>query len=207
MEKNGIISIMKCSEPVYGHPLLLYGTDGQQDLYISYNLKPTADNILLQPRLPVQQLSESLDSFSRAVKAKYPQAVFAKGRIHVHYCAWPMTPPPTEIPAFATAEGHLYRWNALPFDYPFSSHLWQIHLEKLLNKKFGFARCFQTTFVVSACHPDQATSNLKALLAEIRDHGWRISVPEPQEWTSDVDSLDLGRLWRGIPPAAFRHYS
>ncbi|KAI7969109.1 hypothetical protein EIK77_006014 [Talaromyces pinophilus] len=206
MEKNGIISIMKSSEPAYGHPLLLYSTDGQQDLYIFYNLKPTADNILLQQHLSVQQLSESLDSFSRAVKAKYPQAVFAKGRIHVHYCAWPMTPP-NEIPAFATVEGHLYRWNALPFDYPFSSHMWQLHIEKLLNKKLVFARFFQTTLVVSACHPDHAASNLKTLLAETRGHGWSVSVPGPQEWTSDVDSLDLGSLWRGIPPAAFNHYS
>lgn len=139
-------------------------------------------------------------------KAKYPQAVFAKGRVHVHYCAWPMTPP-NEIPAFATVEGHLYRWNALPFDYPFSSHMWQIHIENLLNKELVFARFFRTTFVVSACHPDHATSNLKTLLADTRDHRWSISVPEPQEWTSDVDSLDLGSLWRGIPPAAFKHYS
>lgn len=204
MEKNGIISHIKKSEPISGRLLLLDGTDGQKDLYISYNIKPTANNLLLQPRLSVQQLYGSLDSFSRAVKKKHPEAVFAKGRIHVHYCAWPMTPP-NEIPALATVEGHLYRWNAaLPFDYPFSSHLWQMHLENLLNKKLVFARFLQTTFVVSASHPAEAISNLKTLLAETSKYGWRISVPEPQDWTSDVDGLDLLNLWEGIQPSAFK---
>jgi hypothetical protein len=203
MEKLGIVLIMKSCEPVYGRPLLLDGTDGQKDLYISYNLKPTVDSAILQPRLSVHRLSEYLDSFARAVKSKHPDAVFAKGRIHVHYCAWPMAPP-NDIPAFATVEGRLYRWKALPFDYPFSSHLWQIHLEQSLNKKLGFARFFQTTFVVSASRPDQATANLNTLIAKTSEHGWSISVPEPQEWTSDIDSLDLLSLWRGTPPSAFK---
>ncbi|RAO69203.1 uncharacterized protein BHQ10_005215 [Talaromyces amestolkiae] len=203
MEKKGIISRMKSNEPRSGRLLLLDGTDGQKDLYISYILKPTAENLFLQPRLSLQQLSGCLDSFSRAVKQRHPEAVFAKGRLHVHYCAWPMTPP-DEIPAFATVEGHLYRWNALPFDHPFSSHLWQIHLENVLNKKLVFARFFQMTFVVSASHPAEAKSNLKTLLAETHKYGWSISIPEPQDWTSDIDGLDLLSLWKGIQPSAFK---
>ena len=94
--------------------------------------------------------------------------------------------PPNENPAFATVEGHLYRWNALPFDYPFSSHLWQRHLENALNEKLVFARFFQTTFVVSASHPAEAKSNFETLLAETHKYGWSISVPDPQDWTSDI---------------------
>lgn len=203
MEEKGIISRVKRREPISGRLLLLNGTDGQKDLYISYNLKPTTDNLLLQLRLSIQQLSGSLDSFSRAVKERHSEAVFAKGRLHVHYCAWPMTPP-NENPAFATVEGHLYRWNALPFDYPFSSHLWQRHLENALNEKLVFARFFQTTFVVSASHPAEAKSNFETLLAETHKYGWSISVPDPQDWTSDIDGLDLLNLWKGIQPSAFK---
>jgi uncharacterized protein YchJ len=206
MEKLGIISVLKRFEPSYGHPVVLHGTDGHEDLYFAYDIDRMEERTPLRVEDDPCKLSDSLAAFCRRFKAEHTDAVFAKGRIHVHYCAWPMAPP-KPIPPFRTVDGYIYGWRAFPFDYPFSSHLWQLHVQKVLNSKFSFVHFYQTTFIISASHPRGAAENLKTLILAAEREGWRLSVPEPQEWTADIDELDASTLWKGIPPAALGYTS
>jgi hypothetical protein len=131
--------------------------------------------------------------------------VFAKGKINVHYCAWPMpmlTGQRYSRLNFCTYEGRLYRWKALPFDMPLSSRIWQVFLNHEINSKLPFVRIVQTTLVVCAEDYDGVESSLEALFDIGRRHGWTFSIPlSPASWTRDVKRLDLGTLWEGVRPA------
>ncbi|KAJ6128667.1 hypothetical protein N7471_009884 [Penicillium samsonianum] len=203
MENIGIISVLKCFEPSFGHPLVLEGTDGHEDLYFSYYLNPLSENTVSKFEGVAHHLFTSLCNFPRGVKAKHPSAVFAKGRIHVHYCAWPMTPT-TRIAPFRTHEGHIYKWNYVPFDYPLASHLWQAHVQAVMNKRFPFVHFYQTTFIISASHLSGAAKNIKILTEAAKKEGWKLSIPDPRKWTADVDELEAPNPWKGISPVALK---
>ncbi len=102
---------------------------------------------------------------------------------------------------FATPEGRLYRWKALPFDVPLASRMWQAFVDHEVNKKLLFARLVQTTLVVCAESREGAQASLDALLDVGERHGWSFSVPLPAQWTADVGGLGLGSLWEGVGPA------
>jgi hypothetical protein len=39
------------------------------------------------------------------------------------------------------------------------------------------------------------------LLEEMEDRGWRISLPRPREWKSNLNDLKLETLFEGVRPA------
>ncbi|KAJ5502846.1 hypothetical protein N7463_005720 [Penicillium fimorum] len=163
MKGIGVINVLKKFEPSLGHPVVFQGTDGHDNLYFSYHLNPNSEETLSKFEGISYQLFRLLCAFPRKIKAGHPNAVFAKGRIHVHYCAWPMAPT-TRIAPFRTPEGHIYKWNSVPFDYPLSMHLWQAHVENVMNKRFPFVYFYQTTFIISATHISDAATNMKTLV-------------------------------------------
>ncbi|KAH8773312.1 hypothetical protein BGZ57DRAFT_894552 [Hyaloscypha finlandica] len=210
MESHGLITSLKTFQPPHTCPAVVRGTDGLEDLYFDYYLGPTDESALRRSRLISPEISlsaESLYEFAQTFRAAHPDAVFAKGKIHVHYCAWPMPAMrhgALGIPTFRTVEGHLFRWNVLPFDSPLSSRIWQYFIHCETNSKLPFVRFVQTTFVVCAKSPEDAEANLKILLAAAAKHDWKLSVPPPSLWTVDFESLDLQTLWVGIHPAMYR---
>lgn len=48
---------------------------------------------------------------------------------------------------------------------------------------------------------DDAEEKMVTLLEETEDRGWKIVMPRPFEWKSDVGELKLETLFRGIGPA------
>ncbi|OBT40643.1 hypothetical protein VE00_08371 [Pseudogymnoascus sp. WSF 3629] len=206
METHGLITSLKTFQPPHTCPVVRRGTDGLEDLYFDYYLGPTDESALCRSPMMSPEISlsaKSLDEFAQTFRASYPDAVFAKGRIHVHYCAWPM--PAIEhgargIPTFRTVEGHLFRWNVYPFDSPLSPRVWQYYIHCVMNSRLAFVRFVQTTFVVCAKSPEDADANLKLLLAAAIKHNLKLSVPPPSLWTADLESLDLQTLWEGIRP-------
>lgn len=206
METHGIITSLKTFEPPHTCPVVRRGTDGLEDLYFDYYLGPADESALRRSPVMSPEISlspKSLYEFAQAFRASYPDAVFAKGRVHVHYCAWPM--PAVRhgargIPTFRTVEGHLFRWNVYPFDSPLSSRFWQYYIHCMMNSRVPFVRFVQTTFVVCAKSPEDADTNLKILLAAAIKRNLKLSVPPPSLWTADLESLDLQTLWEGIRP-------
>ncbi|KFY89559.1 hypothetical protein V498_06404 [Pseudogymnoascus sp. VKM F-4517 (FW-2822)] len=206
METHGLITSLKTFQPPHTCPILRRGTDGLEDLYFDYYLGPTDESALCRSPIMSPEISlsaKSLYEFAQTFRASYPDAVFAKGRLHVHYCAWPM--PAVKhgargIPTFRTVEGHLFQWNVYPFDSPLSSRFWQYYIHCAMNRRLTFVRFVQTTFVVCAKSPEDADANLKILLEAAMEHKLKISVPPPSLWTADLEGLDLQTLWEGIRP-------
>jgi hypothetical protein len=209
MESHGLITLLETFQPPHTCPLVLQGTDGLEDLYFDYYLGPMDESAICRSHLMPPEISlsaENLYEFAQTFKAAHPDAVFAKGKIHVHYCAWPMPAirhGARGIPNFRTVGGHLFQWNVLPFDSPLSSRLWQYYIHCEMNRRLPFVRFVQTTFVVCAKSPEAVEENLKVLLAAAAKHDWKLSVPPPLLWTVDFESLDLQTLWVGIHPAMY----
>ncbi|RAK80775.1 uncharacterized protein BO72DRAFT_492762 [Aspergillus fijiensis CBS 313.89] len=137
MEASGIISRLTEPHKSYSRPILLHGTDGLEDLYFHYDFGPVDENALALGPLGTATAPDSLSRFARAFQAAHPGAIFAKGRVNVHYCAWPMAPVfPARmgVPTFHTSEGYVYRWNVLPFDFPLSQRVWQGFVNHTINK-------------------------------------------------------------------------
>lgn len=122
---------------------------------------------------------QTVSGFARIFRAAHPDAVFANGALG--------------IPTFRTVEGHLFRWNVLPFDSPLSFRIWQSYVHCEMNSKLMFVRFVQTTFVVCAKSLADAEANLKVLLAAVAKLGWKLSVLLLL-WTVDFESLDLQTL-------------
>ncbi|KAF7177488.1 hypothetical protein CNMCM7691_005741 [Aspergillus felis] len=204
MEASGVISQLKEPHKAYSRPTLLDGTDGLEDLYFHYDFGPIDENALALGPLGTSLAPDSLSRFAQAFQAAHPDAVFAKGRVNVHYCAWPMPavfPRALGVPTFYTSEGYLYRWNAHPFDFPLSQRSWQSYVDHTINRRFPFAHCVGTTLVVAATSSGEAGKNLTLLTEAAKQKGWRLTVPHTSRWTGDIDSLALSTLWAGISPA------
>ncbi|RAL05329.1 uncharacterized protein BO80DRAFT_421394 [Aspergillus ibericus CBS 121593] len=210
IEAKGLIIPLEKAGAAHCSPMLLRGTDGHEDIYFNYNFGPIDETRASQSRFNPMRISTSagaLSEFVRKIQAVHPGSVFAKGRINVHYCAWPMPavrPGWLGYPTFCTAEGYLYRWSVLPFDFPLAARMWQYYVHNEMNLKFPFVYFVGTTFIVSADSLNDAESNRRALLEAADKHGWTLSVPYPSEWTGDVDVLDISTLWEGIYPAVSR---
>ncbi|KAJ5211313.1 hypothetical protein N7491_011133 [Penicillium cf. griseofulvum] len=204
MEASGVISQLKEPHKAYSRPTLLDGTDGLEDLYFHYDFGPIDENALALGPLGTSRAPDSLSRFAQAFQAAHPDAVFAKGRVSVHYCAWPMPavfPSAWGMPTFGTSEGYLYRWNFHPFDFPLSQRVWQGYVDHTINGRFPFAQCVGTTLVVAATSLGEAGKNLMLMTEATKQKGWRLTVPHTSSWTGEIDSLALSTLWAGISPA------
>lgn len=204
LESLGVISTISEYEPSLSRPIIVPGVDGLSDLYFSYDLGPMDERSFRGSILDFDPSSNNLLEFFEAYQLTHPAAVFAKGRINVHYCAWPMPMLAGSRHSrlnFCTPEGRLYRWKAIPFDMPMASRIWQLFVNHEINDKLPFVRLVQTTLVVCAEDREGASANLKALFDVGKKHGWTFSVPSPSLWTNDIKMLGLGSLWEGVRPA------
>ncbi|KAF2151610.1 hypothetical protein K461DRAFT_313474 [Myriangium duriaei CBS 260.36] len=142
----------------------------------------------------------NLVAFAKAYRLFHPNAVFAKGRINVPYCAWPMpmlTGARYSRFNFHTPEGRLYKWNKVPFDMPLATRIWQYFVNCELNGKLPFARLIMTTLVICAEDRNGVEVSLNALAEISNKHGWNFMIPQPTSWTNDVEKLGVDSVWEG----------
>ncbi|KAI3343549.1 hypothetical protein F4824DRAFT_440277 [Ustulina deusta] len=204
LESRGVITRILDYEPPCTEPIIIQGVDRHDDLYFYYDLGPLDEQAIRGSALDVKPSKNNLLKFCDDYKLKHPSAVFAKGSIHVHYCAWPIPMPQGPKYArlnFSTPEGRLYRWKALPFDMPLALHIWQFWVDRIINSNLLFVRLVQTTLVICAEDLDSADANLKTLTDLGENHGWSFSIPSPSSWITNARNLGLGFLQRGVQPA------
>ncbi|CAO2658311.1 Nn.00g060340.m01.CDS01 [Neocucurbitaria sp. VM-36] len=203
MERCGIVSLAPEYEEWQTRPVAIQGSDGALDLYFPYGHGDLSVEGERAPSLPLPATTCLVD-FAQSYKQKHANAIMAKGSIQTHYCAWPM-PAIKSLGRsglnFATWEGHVYRWNAMPFDRPSSANAWQYYIQHFLNSKYPFVMFYLTTFVICATDKEDADRKTTILLDEMEDRGWRISLPRTYDWTQDIDELKLETLFSGIRPA------
>ncbi|KAF1850352.1 uncharacterized protein K460DRAFT_272527 [Cucurbitaria berberidis CBS 394.84] len=203
MERCGIISIAPEHEDSQIRPIIVQGSDGAPDLYFSYEPSDPTVEDERTPILPLPKATCLLD-FAKSYKQKYPNAIMAKGTIQTHYCAWPM-PAIKSLGrgglSFQTWEGHVYRWNAMPFDRLDSANAWQYYIQHYVNSKFPFVMIYLNTFVICATNKEDADDNSEIILDEMEDRGWRAFLPLTHSWTTDIDELKLETLFSGVRPA------
>jgi hypothetical protein len=87
------------------------------------------------------------------------------------------------------------------FDRPSSANAWQYYIQHYVNSKFHWVMFYLTTFVICATDLDDADHKSETLLNEMEDRGWRISLPRPREWKSEIEDLKLETLFEGVRPA------
>ncbi|KAI1206766.1 uncharacterized protein F4807DRAFT_453294 [Annulohypoxylon truncatum] len=200
LESHGIITKILEYEPPDVSPVIMPGIDGLDDVYFPYDLGLIKEQAEIGCIVGFDPLKNNLFEFSAAYKRAHPNALFAKGRVNMPYCAWP-SPVPAGLGFshinFSTPEGRMYRWEKLPFDMPMSPYVWQVFAHLRIHTQLSFVRIVQSTFVICADSGDSALANLRALLAIGEKHGLTFSVPPPSLWTNDIRSLGLESLWEG----------
>ncbi|KAF2652522.1 hypothetical protein K491DRAFT_706395 [Lophiostoma macrostomum CBS 122681] len=204
LEAHNVIKQCNEYEPPYTCPIVLPSTDGLGDIYFRFDLGSMNAQAFRGSILDFDPSTNTLFEFCQAYQRTNPKAVFARGTINVHYCAWPMPMLPGTRYAhlnFSTPEGRLYKWNALPFDMPMASRIWQWFVNLEINSKLPFVRLVQTTLIICAEKETSANASLKALFDVGEKHGWTFSIPAPEAWTADFASLSLDTLWHGARPA------
>ncbi|KAH8711892.1 hypothetical protein GQ44DRAFT_689821 [Phaeosphaeriaceae sp. PMI808] len=203
MERCGLISLSTEYERPQARPIVIQGADGAYDLYFPYKRDVASPEVERAPSLPLPA-KHCLRGFAESYKEKHPKAIVAKGSIETHYCAWPM-PAIKSLGRtglnFATWEGHIYHWNAMPFDRPSSTNAWQYYIQHYINSKFPWVMFYLTTFVICATDMEDAEHKSATLVEEMEDRGWRIKFPRPREWKFDIDDLKLESLFEGVRPA------
>ncbi|KAK6502759.1 hypothetical protein TWF481_007806 [Arthrobotrys musiformis] len=132
-------------------PIVVKGSDGFDDLYFcyTYDMYPKYEQEVL--RYTVRR-RKGLFEFAKAYKRSHPGGVFAKGRIKVPYCAWPL--PTSELPGleslkFSTRQGCIYKWNLVPFDLPGASRAWQHFIDQEINDLLPFVCIVDTTVLLN----------------------------------------------------------
>jgi len=204
LESHGVTARITEYEAARTYPIAVRGVDGLDDLYFYYDMGPMNQRAIRGSVLDFDPSISGLTQFAESYHRAHPSAVFAKGSIKVHYCAWPMpmlAGPRWSNLNFRTPEGRLYRWKALPFDIPMASRVWQVFVNRELNSKLPFACLQQTTLLICAENRDGAQSSIKALSDVGKKHGWSFSIPPPVSWSSDVKGLGLNNLWEGVRAA------
>ncbi|KAI0883937.1 uncharacterized protein GGS22DRAFT_166459 [Annulohypoxylon maeteangense] len=201
LESHGVLTKILEYEPSNMRPVMMPGIDGLEDLYFPYDLGPRKESAPGESVFDFGPWDNDLFEFSEKYKRAHPNALFAKGRVNVPYCAWPcpnLTGPRHSRLNFSTPEGRMYRWNKLPFDMPMASHVWQIFVNLQIHNNLSFVRIVQSTLVICAEDRDDAAANLKALIDLGEKNGLTFSIPSPVSWTSDIGKLGLESLWEGI---------
>jgi hypothetical protein len=89
----------------------------------------------------------------------------------------------------------------IAFDRPSSANAWQYYIQHYINSKYPFVLFYLTTFVICATDIEDAERKSATLLEEMEDRGWRISLPRPREWKSNLNDLKLETLFEGVRPA------
>ncbi|KAK6513538.1 hypothetical protein TWF281_005161 [Arthrobotrys megalospora] len=185
-------------------PVVVTAIDGLDDLYFYYDPDVDINYKSNIPGLGAPISKRNIFKFARAYQRNNPEAVFTKGRINVHYCAWPL-PVSTLVEShplsFETADGYIYRWNSLPFDLPGASKAWQRFVDTEINDKLPFVCIVDTTVVLCAETYGDVDANIKALLNIGRKHNLTFSIPSPALWTSNFWLLKLDSPWVGVRPA------
>ncbi|UPX20562.1 uncharacterized protein EKO05_0010790 [Ascochyta rabiei] len=203
MERCGIITLLTDWVEPQTQPVIIQGADSALDLYFPYEHTEMASDGQRVPSLPFPP-TNSLSEFAHAWKQQHPNGIMAKGSIQTHYCAWPM-PAMRSLgntgSNFATPEGHIYHWNAMPFDRPWSAHAWQYYIQHHVNNKYPFVMFYLSTFVICAADAEDAEHKTETLLEETEDRGWRISIPKTKNWKFHVHDLKLDALYSGVRPA------
>jgi hypothetical protein len=59
---------------------------------------------------------------------------------------------------------------------------------------------YLTTFVICATDLEDAEHKSATLMEEMEERGWRISLPRPREWKTELNDLKLDTLFEGIRP-------
>ena len=204
MESQGLITLQTTYVPAAGVPVVIQGNDGNDDIYFHHPHRPLSAEKKARLYLSSIPPPRALHSFAAQYAEEHVTAIFARGKIHVHYCAWPIPLSSAGI-TFRTVEGCIYRWNVLPFDVPHSAASWQACLNSWFNNKFsGSAKFVHTTFVVCATGIEDAENKISLIGEEARKHDLKVEIPEPQLWVSDLESLALDVLWSGVQPALWK---
>ncbi|KAF1966521.1 hypothetical protein BU23DRAFT_544186 [Bimuria novae-zelandiae CBS 107.79] len=202
MERCGIISLAPEYETPQTRPVIIQSSDGGLDLYFPYEFGGLSPDAELTPNLSLPRKSCLLDFVSN-FKRQQPEGIMAKGSILPHYCAWPM-PAIRRMGKsrlnFGTWEGHVYHWNAMPFDRPWSSHAWQYYVQHYINSKYPYVMFYLTTFVICATNLVDAEEKVSILLKETEKRGWRIVLPNARDWRTNVNDLRLEKLFGGVGP-------
>ncbi|KAL5395216.1 hypothetical protein PMIN04_012927 [Paraphaeosphaeria minitans] len=202
MERCGIISLAPEHESPQTRPVIIQGSDGALDLYFPYEFGHLSPDVELTPNLSLPRKT-CLGDFVGHFKTQHPEGIVAKGSILTHYCAWPMPALKRMGKSklnFGTWEGHVYRWNAMPFDRPWSSHAWQYYLQHYINSKFPFVMFYLRTFVICATDIEDAEKKAALLFEETESRGWRIVLPSARDWRTNVNDLRLDKLFDGVEP-------
>ncbi|KAF2811922.1 uncharacterized protein BDZ99DRAFT_569863 [Mytilinidion resinicola] len=180
MERNGLIRLVKEYKAPQTRPVVLQGVDGALDLYFPYDFGADTDLMQLTSSLRVLPPPNCLLEFANSFKEKHPNAVVAKGSVQTNYCAWPM-PAVGRLGKgglnFATWEGHIYQWNVMPFDRPWSERAWQYCLDHYMNSQYPFVMFYLTTFVICAENETKVEEVMAAVLNEAEQHDWKVIIP------------------------------
>lgn len=201
MERAGLITLAANFEEPQTKPIVLQGADGGLDLYFPYQFGGLAPNEFT-PSLTLPR-KDCLLTFARSYKEQHPSAIMAKGSILTHYCAWPMPAIKRHGKKklnFGTWEGHVYHWNVMPFDRPWSENAWQYFIQHYINSKYPFVMFYLTTFVICAIDKDDAEKVAATLLEETEQRGWRIILPNLRDWSNKIEDLKLEDMFSGIHP-------
>ncbi|OCK81046.1 hypothetical protein K432DRAFT_296380 [Lepidopterella palustris CBS 459.81] len=204
MEKKGLVTLAPEYEHPQTRPLVIQGTDGGLDLYFPYDFKEKSpDSLESTTSLRALPPPDCLLEFAKSFKEKHPTALMAKGSVQTHYCAWPM-PAIKRLGNsrlnFATWKGHIYYWNAMPFDRPWAERAWQYYLHHYMNAQYPFVMFYLTTFVICAVDETGVEEAMVSILDEADKHDWKLIIPPLRHWTTDIDSLHLTDTFQGIRP-------
>ncbi|KAI8950329.1 hypothetical protein F4801DRAFT_579488 [Xylaria longipes] len=99
LESRGVVTKIPDYEPPCTEPMIIRGVDREGDLYFHYDLGVLDEQAFVGSALDVKPSENNLIQFCDSYKLNHPNAVFAKGSIHVHYCAWPI--PMSRGPQYA----------------------------------------------------------------------------------------------------------
>ncbi|KAF2175897.1 hypothetical protein K469DRAFT_609184 [Zopfia rhizophila CBS 207.26] len=202
MEKNEIVSLATEYERPQTRPIVIQGSDGRLDLYFPYEFGGLAPDAELTPSLTLPTQNCLLE-FAKGYKGKHPKAIMAKGSIQTHYAAWPMPAIKRHGKSrlnFATWEGHIYYWNAMPFDRPWSECAWQYYLHHYINSRYSFVMFYLTTFVICAVDKEDAEKAASTILDEMEKLKWKIVLPSLRDWKENIEELNLDEMFQGIRP-------
>ena len=204
LESKGTIRIAEEFTPPQGVACAFPGSDGKLDLYIDYKALIAIANPSALPSSFDLPTEGSLLSFARAFKRVHGNALFAKGSIVTHYCAWPIDAVKHSsrgLPNFTTPEGHIYEWLKAPFDYPFSAKFCQYLIRHRFQECATFSSFHLTTFVICAIDTQDAAKKVTHLHEVAEKHGLKLSIPPISLWVDQYERTGLEKLYNGVRPA------
>ena len=206
LESKGTIRIMEEFTPPQGVACAFPSSDGKLDLYMDYRgliATMKAGGLPSSFDLPPDDF---LLYFAQVFKRDNANAIFTKGSVVTHYCAWPMDAVGSStrgLPNFTTPEGHIYEWVKMPFDYPLSTKIWQCYLRNHFHECAAFSSFHLTTFVICAIDTQDAAKKVTHLHEVAEKHGLKLSIPPVSLWVDQYERTGLEKLYNGVRPAGY----